>query len=70
MWIFVTYLYSKQAQKCYCGAECCRGTIGGKKKTPVKSKKKAAASDKKKKEFEDESVSLFCLCWHLLSAEH
>ncbi|CAE1308229.1 SETD2 [Acanthosepion pharaonis] len=47
---------SKQAQKCYCGAECCRGTIGGKKKTPVKSKKKAAASDKKKKEFEDESL--------------
>ncbi|GAB1600835.1 uncharacterized protein LOC115232341 [Argonauta hians] len=47
---------SKQAQKCHCGSSCCRGTIGGKKKTAVKSKKKSVASEKKKKEFEDESL--------------
>ncbi|CAI9716650.1 histone-lysine N-methyltransferase SETD2-like isoform X3 [Octopus vulgaris] len=47
---------SKQAQKCHCGSSCCRGTIGGKKKSTVKSKKKSVSSEKKKKEFEDESL--------------
>ncbi|KAL5005854.1 hypothetical protein ScPMuIL_017012 [Solemya velum] len=35
--------YGKEAQKCYCGSENCRGFIGGTKTTPLKSKKKITA---------------------------
>ena len=52
-------IFSKEAQKCYCGTEICRGFLGGTKRIQLKSEKKTAAeqeeeSERKKKElFED-----------------
>ncbi|XP_062602613.1 microtubule-associated protein futsch-like [Saccostrea cucullata] len=46
--------YGKEAQKCYCGSENCRGFIGGSKTTPLRSTKKPEEDRKKKTEFEDD----------------
>lgn len=53
-------VYGKEAQKCYCGTEICRGFLGGTKRIQLQSNKKSAAeleeeeSERKKKElFED-----------------
>ncbi|KAK3083378.1 hypothetical protein FSP39_021087 [Pinctada imbricata] len=49
--------YGKEAQKCFCGASNCRGTIGGSKMTPLKSNRKTDVEKKKITElFEDEVV--------------
>ncbi|XP_064598536.1 LOW QUALITY PROTEIN: uncharacterized protein LOC135464899 [Liolophura sinensis] len=48
--------YGKEAQKCYCGADSCRGFLGGTKSTPLKSKKKLAAEKKKRELFDDQML--------------
>lgn len=49
--------YSKEAQKCFCGTEKCRGTIGINKSTPLKSKKKPAEQEEDKEDlFQEEDV--------------
>lgn len=50
-------IYSKEAQKCFCGTEKCRGTIGINKSTPLKSKKKPAEQEEDKEDlFQEEDV--------------
>ncbi len=43
---------SKEAQRCYCGASNCRGTIGGTKATPLKGQQEAQEETPEKKEKE------------------
>ena len=51
--------YSKEAQKCFCGTEKCRGTIGINKSTPLKSKKKPAEQEEDKEDlFQEEDVRI------------
>ena len=80
--LFILLLNSKEAQKCYCGTEICRGFLGGTKRIQLQSNKKSATeleeeeSERKKKElFEDrDTVSVFylffcrsiCYCSQLL----
>ncbi|XP_052080137.1 uncharacterized protein LOC127718205 isoform X2 [Mytilus californianus] len=45
--------YGKEAQKCFCGTEKCRGTIGINKSTPLKTKKKPAEQEEDKKASEE-----------------
>ena len=56
--------YSKEAQKCYCGTEKCRGWLGGAKSTPLKSQGKQPSTPRKKEKkkqdiFDDVFVSQF-----------
>ncbi|VDI37777.1 histone-lysine N-methyltransferase SETD2, partial [Mytilus galloprovincialis] len=49
--------YGKEAQKCFCGTEKCRGTIGINKSTPLKSKKKPAEQEEDKEDlFQEEDI--------------
>ena len=43
---------SKEAQRCYCGAANCRGTIGGTKATPLKAQQDTQEETPEKKEKE------------------
>ncbi len=61
---------SKEAQRCYCGASNCRGTIGGTKATPLKGQqetqeetpeKKEKERKKKRKDIFDDAYVSFCL---------
>jgi hypothetical protein len=65
----VISIYIKEAQKCFCGTEKCRGTIGINKSTPLKSKKKTTEQEEEKKTseelFQDEDVRI--LISYLLS---
>lgn len=46
--------YGKEAQKCFCGSENCRGFIGGNKTTPLRSTRRHEEERKKKVDFEDD----------------
>lgn len=58
--------YSREAQKCYCGADNCSGFIGGEKQISVDAysgtkslqSRKRKGSEDKKREFEDMIVSI------------
>lgn len=58
----------REPQKCYCGAEKCRGFIGGQKNMPVRKKKDRTVERRKVGLFEDEMVSTL-LCFSVLRQE-
>ena len=64
MFEFILFLRRKEAQKCFCGAENCRGTIGGSKMTPLKSKRKEAEKKKVTELFEDDAVWTYTKLLH------
>lgn len=66
------FLFSREAQKCYCGAENCSGYIGGAKQISVDAyggskslpSRKRKGSEDKRKDFENMAVSVSVQCFY------